>query len=176
MSDVDDLSGRYVTEAVESGVFDADGDCLGHVGLFDLDDVDLPDALEISRSLPGVVALLRSSGSSYHVWSLEVRPLGEWIDAATGLEEIDAEHVSLSERRECGVLRIDSKVSTETGDVETEAPRLLGTTRNETDGPLSTPHARVLREEHGAAVDPSRGSWIGESVERRVYMADIGGR
>lgn len=170
----DDLSGRYVTQGVESGVFDADGDLLGHVGLLDLDGVTEGEARRGAREVPGATALLRSSEDDYHVWSLAVRPLSEWIETADSLG-VDAAHVELSESRGCSVLRLDAKVSTETGETVVSAPDLLGTEGTDGYGPLSAPHARLLADEFGATVDTARGEWVGQSVETRVFLAHIDG-
>ena len=63
-----DLSQRYVTEGIESGVEDLDRGIVGHVGLFDIDESGRERALTVARRLPGPVAVLRSSRRSWHLW------------------------------------------------------------------------------------------------------------
>lgn len=168
---------QYVTEAVESRVLDRDGDLLGHVGLLDLDGAALGRAVDVAERLPGPGAVLRSSESSYHVWMLAVDSLDAWQERAAGVDGVDAEHVALSEQRECAVLRLDAKVSVEDGETLKPAPTLRRLVSGHSDRPLSEPHVRVLSEVLGADLSGQpETDCIGHSTERRVYMADIGGR
>lgn len=177
-TDVEDPE-RYVTEAVESGVLDRDGEPVGHVGLFDLDGVGRPVVESVARETPGISVALRSSGSGWHIWSLAVRPLSEWTEAALDVEHVDPEHVSLSENRGCGVLRTDAKVSVESGETVKPAPAAVLVERSETSLPLSEPHGRALSEDFDVdirSVSSTSDQWVGDSTDRRVYMADVGGR
>ena len=180
----DEFAGCYATEAVESGVLDADREEIGHVGLFDLDDVGAGVARDVAERLPGPAAILRSSPASYHVWSLAVDDLDTWLDRADDLRGVDVEHVALSERRGCGVARIAPKIEIETGDETKPAPTLRAIERSDTDLPLSAPHLRVLRDEFDASpldlgaspADCAGSEWVGHSLDRRTFIADVGGR
>lgn len=175
MTDLD-VSGRYMTEAVESTVLDSSGDVLGHVGLLDLDGSEERAAVDVARWTPGVSVVLRSSTDSYHVWCLAVRPLREWVEDARALGSVDVEHVDLTESRDCFVLRVDAKVSVESGEPVKPEPTVLDVEESESVLPHSGPHARLLREEFGLDVSTGGREWVGHSTDRRVYMADVGGR
>jgi len=171
---------RYMTEAVESTVT-VDGEVAGHVGLLDLDGTSAGSAYETAENLSGTVAVLRSSDRSYHVWGLSIRSLDEWLSIAERLDHVDEEHISLSHRRECSVLRMAAKRNVATGEVVKPAPTVVAVRSTETDLRQSAPHLRALREVaeegdsrvSGDIPDPSVG--VGHGAPRRVYMADIGG-
>jgi len=172
-----EFEGRYGTQAVESRVLDRDRETVGHVGLLDLDGVPEGQAVEAAESLPGVVAVLRTSTGSYHLWSLAVDRLDGWIERAAHLPVVDRDHVALSESRECAVVRVDPKVGLSDGREVKPAPVPVEIVDGPTPLPLSEPHAKVLREDLGADIPMKAGrEWVGYSVERRTYMADIGGR
>lgn len=173
-----DLSQRYVTEGIESGVEDLDRGIVGHVGLFDIDESGRERALTVARRLPGPVAVLRSSRRSWHLWALPVRPLDEWLDRADDVDGLDQDHLEISESRDCAVLRVDAKVRISDGETVAPEPVLRGLVDGRVDGPLSEPHADLLVEEFDLDEGPlrKRGMWVGDSLSRRVYMADIGGR
>lgn len=178
MSDVpEEFDGKYVTEAVESGVRGDDRELLGHVALLDLDGASLEAAIENARRLEGIVAVLESSPGSYHVWSLSIRPLEEQLEIARELPAVDPEHVDLSRRRECAVLRVDEKVGVGTGDVVKPAPRVEKTLEDVCpEVPQSAPHLELLEELGAEIVRPHGYETVGMGVDRRVYMARIGGR
>lgn len=169
---------QYMTQAVESGVYDEDDDLIGHVGLLDLDGVGREQALGVADRLPGVSAVLASSPDSYHVWSLSLRSLVDWIDIATSLDPVDDEHISISESRDCQVLRIDAKREVATGEIVKTAPALFEISTSGTILPQSWPHARILSDRFATAIpeidEASR--WVGDSTDERTYLADIGGR
>lgn len=184
----EDLYGRYVTRAVESGVFGADGDLLGHVGLIDMDEVALADAVDVARRLRGDAVVLRSSERCYHVWCLAVRSLDRWLHDLDRLDGLDPEHVSLSLNRETMVLRTERKTALDNARDSTVAPRpsVRRMIRDDISTvPHSRPHLRVLVEELDVPIrtdivdsrrDVSEGRhWIGDRVERRVFTAAIGG-
>jgi hypothetical protein len=173
---VSGFSDQYVTEAAESGVLSRTGETIGHVGLLDLDETSLRAAEEVARQTPGVSVVLRTSEQSYHVWALAVRELDEWTEHSLALGEPDVEHVALSNSRECSVLRVDAKRDVETGERIKPAPRVLRVVETPTPLPQSDPHARVLSSLTDAEIDNSGEEWLGHSLDRRVYMADIGGR
>lgn len=174
----EEFAGRYVTEAIESTVRE-DGEEIGHVALLDLDGVALGHAVESAHRLPGPAAVLRSSTEGYHIWSLAIDSLDSWHEQIERLSIADPEHLALSEERGCGVLRIDGKIDMETGDEIKPAPSLSRLVPGSTDLPLSRPHARILRDEFGLDVEDGRlcdREFRGDGTERRVYMAEIGGR
>lgn len=178
--EADDLADQYATEAVESVVRDAQGEPVGHVGLFDLDGSQFGEAVEAARSLPGPVAVLSSGPGAHHLWALAVLPISRWHSEGEALPGADADHVALSERREAGVLRTAPKIRLEDGEAVRPAPRFedaVGVDR--LDLGLSRPHYRTLREELGAeipALEDPAAEWAGHSHGRRTYMAEIGGR
>ena len=176
MSPPSEFEGQYVTEAVESSVYDDDGELIGHVTLLDLDHSTRDDARQVAQQLDGASAVVRSSESSYHVWDLTIRPLPDVIEQAELIPRVDPEHVELSERRECSVVRIDEKVDAGTGETIKPQPHVVETYRATCDAPQSGPHREVLAEL--CSLDPweSAVGWVGSHTERRVYMADIGGR
>ena len=171
----DEFAGQYVTQAVESTVF-VDGEPWGHVGLLDVDDVALGAVLDVAERLPGPVAVLSTSPQCWHLWALSIRDLDEWIDRAARLDHLDEDHVALSERRKCGVLRLDTKTAVETGEAVKPAPRLRGVVDADAGGLLSEPHVDLLRERFDADLDVEASEWIGDRTDTRVIMADIGGR
>jgi hypothetical protein len=171
----DEFAGQYATQAVESGVYDADREVVGHVGLLDLDDSALGEALEVARRTPGPSVVLRSSEWSHHVWSLAVDSLDSWIDRTLDLDAVDVDHVALSDCRGCGVIRLEPKISLETGDHVRPAPQVRRVVPTPTDLPVSQPHADLLRDEFDVELQlPERR--VGASLDRRTLIADIGGR
>jgi hypothetical protein len=175
--DEDSIAEQYATEGVESRVLDDDGDLVGHVGLFDLDDVALAEAVAVAERLPDPVAILRSSPLSYHVWSLAIDGLDAWLDRAERLDAIDSEHIALSRSRGCMVLRIDAKVALDDGREVRPAPRLrrIVLSTESSPVPCSRPHARILGDEYGATIPVEDREWVGSSAPRRAYLADING-
>jgi hypothetical protein len=179
MSVPEEFDGRYACKAVESFVRDEDREVLGHVGHFDVDEVGRQAAIEAARRLPGVVAVLRTSRRSYHLWALSVRPLSEWLDRGDDLDVVDDEYLAITEDRGHGVARITHKQAIATGDAVKPAPSieaLLDGDRD--DGPLSRPHGDLLVDEFDAALDVVEDDhdWVGHSTSSRVFMATIGGR
>jgi len=171
-----EFEGQYVTEAVESSVYNGDGELIGHVTMLDLDRSTRDDARQVAQQLDGASAVVRSSDTSYHVWELTIRPLPDVIEQAELISRVDPEHVELSERRECSVVRIDEKVDAGTGEMIKPQPRVVETYRATCDAPQSAPHRGVLTELCSREPWASTSGWVGSHTERRVYMADIGGR
>jgi hypothetical protein len=177
----EEFRGQYVTQAVESVVRDESGDVVGHVGLLDVDETDREDAVSAARSLPGPVAVVRSSARSWHLWCLRVRSLEAWTEDASGLDAVDDEHVALNTSRGVGVLRVGPKVSLDDGEHVRPEPVLEGFVDVDADGPVSEPHGRVLEDVD--AVRPRLASDVvddladpvGDSTERRTFIADVGG-
>ena len=168
---------KYVTEAVESGVETIDGETVGHVCFLDLDETSLGAARDVASRLPGSVAILRSSSRSYHIWGLAIKPLDAWLDLAISLDAVDDEHVSLSDRRGCGVLRIDAKRDAVSGELVKRAPTVIGIETTSSRLPHSEPHVRLLRGLTSDPIEiPAGIDLVGERLSRRVYMAEIGGR
>lgn len=171
-----EFADQYVTEAIESGVQTPDGDLLGHVALLDLDGSSLGEARTVARRLGGVAAILRSSEQSYHVWGLSMHPLEKLLGLAERLEAVDHEHLALSSRRECFVLRLDAKVSCETGVEVKPAPRVIETVSTRSAYHHSEPHREALNSLEGETIEETENhTWAGSRADRRVYMADIGG-
>lgn len=178
MSDAEDVpeefEGRYVTQAIESTVRDERQETIGHVGLIDADGATEREAIRDAYRLPGPVAVLQSSEESYHLWALAVDALEAWLTWSLALGTVDDQHVALSEKRDCGVVRLAEKVSVATGTIEKPAPELVEMIEGEDDRPLSRPHAELLIEEFGADLDleADRG-WVGDSAPSRTFMADL---
>lgn len=174
-----EVDGRYATQAVESGVADLSGSTVGHVGLFDLDETSLDAALDVAERLPGPVAVLRSSSRSWHLWALSVRPLDEWLGRADEVdsEALDPSHAALSESRGCMVLRTDAKVRLSDGETAAPEPTLQRFVDDDLDDrPLSRPHLELLDDEQD--LDRERlvdVEVVGESLDRRAYLADLHG-
>lgn len=167
------IRGKYVTQAIESGV-SIDGEVIGHIALFDLDETALGEAREVAEAIGGVAAILRSSERSYHVWGLSIRPLEAILSLGDRLDAVDVEHTVLSDRRGCGVLRIDAKRDAVTGDQLKPAPRLIGVNDTPINRPQSAPHLDALSDLASDPIDrPAGFEWRGEYAERRVYMAEI---
>lgn len=175
----EDFVDKYVTEAVESTVFDVFGESIGHVGLFDLDDVHGVQAREIGKSILGTSVVLESSPGSFHLWNLTIRPLSEWIeiseDLAHHIEAVDPDHIALSESRGCAVLRTDEKIDMESGETVAPAPSLVRAYEPPTSHVESAPHARYLVDNFDVELADCRDR-AGHHLDTRVYMAEIGGR
>lgn len=174
----EEFRGQYVTQAVESVVRDESGDVVGHVGLLDVDETEREDAVSAARSLPGPVVVLKSSTRSWHLWGLRVRTLEAWTRDASGLDAVDDEHVALNLSRGVGVLRVAAKVSLDDGSEVRPEPVLEDVVdpTDDADGPVSAPHLDVLEDVVGS---PPRGvsvlGTVGDSTERRTFIADVGG-
>lgn len=169
--------GRYATQAIESFVRDEDREVLGHVGHFDVDEVGRQAATDAARRLPGPVAVLRTSRSSYHLWALSIRPLSEWLDRGDDLDVVDDEYLAITEDRGHGVARIAHKRALDDGKEVKPEPSLLGLVDEaDTQARLSTPHGRILRDRFGADLDPEGDAWVGSSTTSRTFMATIGGK
>jgi hypothetical protein len=171
----EEFAGQYVTQACESVVYDERRDVVGHVGLIDMDDEPRESAVSAARSVPGPVVILRSSARSWHLWCLRVAPLTDWTECATGLGGVDDEHVALNLERDRSVLRVASKVDLETGEDVKPEPVLEEIVDDGHAWPVSGPHLRVLADVLEDDVDVG-GERVGDSTDRRVYMADVGGR
>lgn len=179
MNAPEEFSGRYMTQAVESVVYDRSRDELGHVGLLDVDGVSESVACSVAESLAGPVAVLESSEHAFHLWGLRLDSLAAWTERVEEIHVVDDAHTALNTSRGVSVLRVDEKIAVTTGETVKPAPRLVATTARDpdVDGRLSEPHARILVEEFGACLDVEDGrEWVGHSTSRRTYMADIGGR
>lgn len=167
---------RYFAGAIESGVETLDGDHLGHVSLLDLDDRGLDAARFVARRVPGLAAVIRSSMGSYHVWDLSIRPFAETVETAAGFGGVDSDHIGVSESRGCWVVRVEPKRRLDSAEEIKPQPRLIGI--EEPSGgdrlPHSQPHIDALREMSEEAVEiPDSIETVGETAERRLYMADI---
>lgn len=182
----DEFRGKYATQGVESTVRDADRNVIGHVGLFDLDEVALGVARDAADRLPDPTFVVRTSKRGFHAWSLAIRDVDEWIARGDALDGVDPEHVALNEARECSVCRISPKVELETGEHVRPTPRVIGRQDgDDVEGRVSLPHARILRDELSAEIGAilphdveeiaPGAEWVGHSAPKRSFLAKIGG-
>lgn len=173
-SDTGGVEGQYATRAVESSVLDESGDEVGHVALFDLDEVGIEAARHVARVVGGYTVILRSSPGSYHVWGLSVRPIDEIIEIAAGLEAVDREHTALSNQRDCCVVRIEEKIAAATGRTVADKPVFREAIAQPSALPQSKPHWAELAKMLDVDLDPKPGyEWVGDRLRRRVFLADI---
>lgn len=152
ISPEDAAEGIVTTAGFSSGVFDGDGEIIGHTLLLDLDDVEQSAVKSAAESTDGVTAVFESSPGSYHLWDLEVRAWEDAILEGLSWYIADAEHIQQSYRRGRYVIRAVGKMR-DSGETYKDAPTLKAIyCDTDTNADISAPHLAWIRQtaaEHG---------------------------
>lgn len=140
---------------------------IGHVGLIDCDGAEAIEIHTLADAMRGYVAVFESSPGSFHLWSLEPRPLSDVVMDVLDIRLADAEHVAQSRRRRSFVLRAAPKVF-EDGETYKPEPTLRAV-YDDGEGDVSRGHHAVAVSRGADAVDADR--LVGaEQVETHSYM------
>lgn len=157
---------RLVTAGLASYVYDEDREVLGHVGMFDLDDVEPIEALTEAFGLGETAVLLRSSAGNFHLVGLDVAGWDERVEDARGVSCAE-DYLDGMASRGRFVMRTHPKIVVGTGETYKPAPEPIAVVTGE--GPVSSPHATRFRQ---LAEDVGRD----EVAEAIAEIADDAGR
>lgn len=124
-----------------------DGDVtLGHIGMFDLEDVELEAVKRVVKEKLGFGFILNSHGDNYHIWKPKVESLQSIRELKESISLDDDSHNIIGVEKNCYALRV-----TEKGDKPVPQPVefVKADDVNLKDYTFSKPHLDILCQKFG---------------------------